>query len=55
MTKHKILDIENDYENLFVRIHKDKKSKLRQIAKKKGKQLSTVVRELIDDLIEKDK
>lgn len=52
MAKDKILNIDDNYENLFVRIHKEKKAELRKIAKEKGKTISVILRELIEKLIE---
>ena len=53
MTKDKMLNVKENYVNLFIRIHKDKKKELREKAKKSGKTLSVVLRDLIDEYIAK--
>lgn len=53
MSKDKMLNVKDNYVNLFIRIHKDKKKELREKAKKNGKTLSVVLRDLIDEYISK--
>lgn len=52
-SKEKMLNIRENYENLFVRIPKEKKKELRYKAIKNGKTLSVVVRDLIDEYLSK--
>lgn len=50
-SKEKMLNITENYVNLFVRIPKEKKKELREKAIKNGKTLSVVVRELVDEYL----
>lgn len=54
MPRDKIINLD-DYENLFVRIHKDEKKELKKIAKAKRVSLSVLIRNCVEKLIEENK